>query len=51
MPHKFVSDNGKTFKAAAKFLKNVFKDDVLQYLSGLGGGVEVQLGEGPLVGF
>ena len=37
MPHKFVSDNGKTFKAAAKFLKNVFKDDVvLQYLSGLG---------------
>ena len=37
MPRKFVSDNGKTFKAAAKFLKTVFKDDViLQYLSGLG---------------
>ena len=37
MPHKFVSDNGKTFKAAAKFIKAVFKDDVvLKHLSGLG---------------
>ena len=36
IPHKFVSDNGKTFKAAAKFIKAVFKDDVvLEHLSGL----------------
>ena len=27
MPHKFVSDKRKTFKAAAKFMKAVFKDD------------------------
>ena len=37
MPRKFVSDNGKTCKAAAKFIKAVFKDDmVLEHLSGLG---------------
>ena len=37
MPRKFVSDNGKTFKATAKFIKAVFKDDmVLKHLSGLG---------------
>ena len=37
MPRKFVSDNGKTFKAAAKFIKAVFKDNVvLEHLSGLG---------------
>lgn len=37
MPRKFVSDNGKTFKAAARFVKAVFKDDmVLEHLSGLG---------------
>lgn len=37
MPHLFVSDNGKTFKAAAKFIEAVFKDAMaLDYLSGLG---------------
>ena len=37
MPHKFVSDNGKTFKAAATFIKAVFKDNVImKHLSGLG---------------
>ena len=30
MPHKFLSDNGKTFKAAAKFLDAVFKDEPIQ---------------------
>jgi len=37
LPRKFLSDNGKAFKAAAKFLKSVFKDEVVQgYLVGLG---------------
>ena len=27
LPRKFLSDNGKTFKAASKYLKSVFKDD------------------------
>ena len=37
MPRKFVSDNGKTFKAAARFIKAVFKDDVVQeHLSSMG---------------
>lgn len=37
MPRKFISDNGKTFKAAAKFLGTVFKDDmVLDHLAGVG---------------
>ena len=37
MPRKFVSDNGSTFKTTAKFLKTVFKDDmVLDYLAGVG---------------
>ena len=37
MPHKFIFDNGKTFKAAAKFIKAVFKDDVVQeHILGLG---------------
>lgn len=37
MPLKFISDNGKTFKAAAKFIKAMFKDDVvLEHLSSLG---------------
>ena len=31
MPRKFVSDNGKTFKAAAKFIKAVFKDDMVYW--------------------
>ena len=30
LPHKFLSDNGKTFKAAAKFLSVVFKDETIQ---------------------
>ena len=30
MPHKFLSDNGKRFKAAAKFLDAVFKDETIQ---------------------
>ena len=37
MPTKFISDNGKTFKAASKYLKTVFKDGtVKEYLTGLG---------------
>ena len=37
MPKKFVSDNGKTFKATIKFLKTVFKDEmVLDHLAGVG---------------
>ena len=37
LPTKFISDNGKTFKAASKYLKNVFKDGtVKEYLTGLG---------------
>ena len=30
LPRKFLSDNGKTFKAAAKFLSVVFKDEAVQ---------------------
>ena len=34
---KFLSDNGKTFKAAAKYVKSVMKDGtVKRYLAGLG---------------
>ena len=37
LPAKFISDNGKTFKSAAKYLKTVFKDGtVKEYLKGLG---------------
>ena len=37
VPAKFISDNGKTFKAAAKYLKTVFKDSkVKKYLLNLG---------------
>ena len=37
LPAKFISDNGKTFKAASKYLKAVFKDGtVKKYLSSLG---------------
>ena len=37
LPTKFISDNGKTFKAASKYLKNVFKDGtVKKYLTSLG---------------
>jgi len=37
LPTRFISDNGKTFKAASKYLKTVFKDGkVKEYLSGLG---------------
>ena len=37
LPTKFISDNGKTFKAAAKYLKTVFKDgEVKEYFTGLG---------------
>ena len=28
--HKFLSDNSRTFKAAAKFLRVVFKDEAIQ---------------------
>ena len=36
LPAKFISDNGKTFKAAAKYLKTVFRDEkVKEYLTGL----------------
>ena len=30
LPRKFLSDNGKTFRAAAKFLRAVFKDNIVQ---------------------
>ena len=30
LPRQFLSDNGKTFKAAAKFLNAVFKDETVQ---------------------
>ena len=30
LPRKFISDNGKTFKAASRFLKSVFKDDTVR---------------------
>ena len=37
LPSKFISDNGKTFKAASKYLKTVFKDGtVKEYLTNLG---------------
>lgn len=37
LPSRFISDNGKTFKAAAKYLDTVFKDGSVQaYLTGLG---------------
>ena len=37
LPAKFISDNGKTFKAASKYLRSVFKDGtVKEYLAGLG---------------
>ena len=37
MPRKFVSDNGKTFKAGAMFLKSVFQDEeVVDHLAGVG---------------
>ena len=37
MPRKFISDNGRTFKAAAKFLKTVFRDEELvDHLAGIG---------------
>ena len=37
MPRKFLSDNGKTFKAAAKFLKTVFnEEEVRDHLAGIG---------------
>lgn len=37
LPKRFISDNGKTFKSAAKYLDKVFKDEAVQkYLSGHG---------------
>ena len=34
LPHRFISDNGKSFKAAAKVIKGIVSDrDVRQYLS------------------
>jgi len=30
LPQRFISDNGKTFKAASKFLKSVFKDETVR---------------------
>ena len=36
LPAKFISDNGKTFKAAAKYLKTIFRDEKVQeYLTSL----------------
>ena len=43
LPRKFISDNGKTFKAAAKYIEAVFKDTtVKEYLVGLGSKMVVQ---------
>ena len=37
LPKRFISDNGKTFKAAARYLDSVFKDETVQeHLTGLG---------------
>ena len=37
LPHKFISDNGKTFHAADKYIKAVFRDaTVKEHLAGLG---------------
>ena len=37
LPRRIVSDNGKTFKAACKYMKAVFQDStVKKYLAGLG---------------
>jgi hypothetical protein len=37
LPRRFISDNGKTFKAASKYLETVFKDGLVQeHLTGLG---------------
>ena len=37
LPKRFISDNGKTFKAAARYLDSVFKDGTVQeHLTGLG---------------
>ena len=30
LPAKFISDNGKTFKAVAKYLKTIFRDEKVQ---------------------
>ena len=30
LPQRFISDNGKTFKAASRFLSSVFKDDTVR---------------------
>ena len=36
LPRKFISDNGKTFKSAAKYLKSVFSDtSVKEFLTGM----------------
>jgi hypothetical protein len=37
LPKRFISDNGKSFKAAAKYLNAVFKDGLVQaHLTGVG---------------
>ena len=37
LPRRFVSDNGKTFKAASKYQDTTFKDgSVQEHLKGLG---------------
>ena len=37
LPRPFISDNGKTFKVASKYLDTVFKDgSVQEHLTGLG---------------
>lgn len=37
IPRRFISDNGKTFKATAKYLDSVFKDgSVQEHLAGFG---------------
>ncbi len=52
LPSKFISDNGKTFKAASKYLKSVFKDETIkEYLHGwIGHRVVIQCRACTLVG-
>jgi len=51
MPRKFLSDNGKSFKAAADFLKRVFKDQtVIDLLSTFGTEWVFNIEKAPLLG-
>ena len=49
MPRKFILDSGKTFVAAAKFLKTVFRDSLVQ--DHLAGVYRLVVREGSMVGW